>query len=140
MLSPAKRINLKISVLLCIFHTFCLYLKFHVQGCFHICSFPLIQSFDVTSVVRDVNSIELRFQSPVLYAAQQSKAHTRYEVPPDCPPVVQKGECHVNFIRKVKVSQMAGALALGMGCACPGNACLKAPMVFPKLGISVLPP
>uniref|UniRef100_A0A9L0KBQ8 beta-mannosidase n=1 Tax=Equus asinus TaxID=9793 RepID=A0A9L0KBQ8_EQUAS len=61
-------------------------------------------SFDVTSVVRDVNSIELRFQSPVLYAAQQSKAHTRYEVPPDCPPVVQKGECHVNFIRKEQCS------------------------------------
>uniref|UniRef100_A0A9L0SW91 Beta-mannosidase n=1 Tax=Equus caballus TaxID=9796 RepID=A0A9L0SW91_HORSE len=61
-------------------------------------------SFDVTNVVRDVNSIELRFQSPVLYAAQQSKAHTRYEVPPDCPPLVQKGECHVNFIRKEQCS------------------------------------
>ncbi|XP_044080327.1 beta-mannosidase isoform X4 [Neovison vison] len=58
-------------------------------------------SFDVTSVVRDVNSLELRFQSPVLYAAQQSKAHSNYSVPPDCPPPVQKGQCHVNFIRKV---------------------------------------
>ncbi|KAK2499166.1 hypothetical protein MC885_012098, partial [Smutsia gigantea] len=61
-------------------------------------------SFDITSVVRDVNSIELSFQSPVLYAAQQSKAHTEYEVPPNCPPRVQKGECHVNFIRKEQCS------------------------------------
>ncbi|XP_032716740.1 beta-mannosidase isoform X2 [Lontra canadensis] len=61
-------------------------------------------SFDVTSVVRDVNSLELRFQSPVLYAAQQSKAHANYSVPPDCPPPVQKGQCHVNFIRKEQSS------------------------------------
>ncbi|XP_032188919.1 beta-mannosidase isoform X2 [Mustela erminea] len=61
-------------------------------------------SFDVTSVVRDVNSLELRFQSPVLYAAQQSKAHSNYSVPPDCPPPVQKGQCHVNFIRKEQSS------------------------------------
>ncbi|XP_071071434.1 beta-mannosidase isoform X2 [Dasypus novemcinctus] len=61
-------------------------------------------SFDVTSLVRDLNSIELRFQSAVLYAAQQSEAHTRYPVPPACPPQVQKGECHVNFIRKEQCS------------------------------------
>ncbi|XP_054109092.1 beta-mannosidase isoform X2 [Callithrix jacchus] len=61
-------------------------------------------SFDITNVIRDVNSIELRFQSAVLYAAQQSKAHTRYWVPPDCPPLVQKGECHVNFVRKEQCS------------------------------------
>ena len=79
--------------------------------------FPLMQSFDITSVVSNVNSLELRFQSPVLYAAQQSKAHTSYSVPPDCPPLVQKGQCHVNFIRKVMVLQMEGALALIMGCA-----------------------
>ncbi|KAM6221639.1 beta-mannosidase [Rhynchocyon petersi] len=61
-------------------------------------------SFDITSVVRDVNVLELHFQSAVLYAAQQSKAHTAYPVPPDCPPYVQKGECHVNFIRKEQCS------------------------------------
>ncbi|XP_037686281.1 beta-mannosidase isoform X2 [Choloepus didactylus] len=61
-------------------------------------------SFDITSVVRNVNYIELRFQSAVLYAAQQSKAHTRYQVPPNCPPLEQKGECHVNFIRKEQCS------------------------------------
>ncbi|XP_006893154.1 PREDICTED: beta-mannosidase [Elephantulus edwardii] len=61
-------------------------------------------SFDITSVVRDVNVLELRFLSAVLYAARQSKAHTAYPVPPDCPPLVQKGECHVNFIRKKQCS------------------------------------
>ncbi|XP_004431061.1 PREDICTED: beta-mannosidase [Ceratotherium simum simum] len=61
-------------------------------------------SFDVTGLVGDVNSIELHFQSPVLYAAQRSKAHTCYQVPPSCPPLVQKGECHVNFIRKEQCS------------------------------------
>ncbi|XP_035951707.1 beta-mannosidase isoform X3 [Halichoerus grypus] len=60
-------------------------------------------SFDITSVVREVNSLELCFQSPVLYAAQRSKAHS-YSVPPDCPPPVQKGQCHVNFIRKEQSS------------------------------------
>ncbi|KAH0500793.1 Beta-mannosidase [Microtus ochrogaster] len=57
-------------------------------------------SFDITSVVRDVNSLQLHFQSAVQYAERQSKAHTNYSVPPNCPPKEQKGECHVNFIRK----------------------------------------
>lgn len=61
-------------------------------------------SFDITDVVRDMNSIELRFQSAVSYATQQSKAYTSRRVPPNCPPVVQKGECHVNFIRKEQCS------------------------------------
>nr|KAF6501267.1 mannosidase beta [Molossus molossus] len=57
-------------------------------------------TFDITHVVKALNSIEVRFQSPVSYAAQQSRAHTLYQVPPNCPPSVQEGECHVNFIRK----------------------------------------
>ncbi|XP_067276974.1 beta-mannosidase isoform X2 [Pseudorasbora parva] len=42
--------------------------------------------------------------SAVTYASQKSHAHTEYRVPPDCPPPVQKGECHVNFIRKAQSS------------------------------------
>ncbi|XP_059520315.1 beta-mannosidase isoform X1 [Myotis daubentonii] len=61
-------------------------------------------NFDVTHVVKALNSLELRFQSPVLFAAQQSRDHALYDVPPDCPPSVQKGECHVNFIRKEQCS------------------------------------
>lgn len=60
--------------------------------------------FDITRVVRDVNTLELRFQSAVLYAAQRSQAHPGYQVPPMCPPSVQNGECHVNFIRKEQCS------------------------------------
>ncbi|XP_038167882.1 beta-mannosidase isoform X1 [Arvicola amphibius] len=61
-------------------------------------------SFDITGVVRDVNSLQLRFQSAVQYAERQSKAHANYSVPPNCPPQEQKGECHVNFIRKEQCS------------------------------------
>ncbi|XP_036046975.1 beta-mannosidase isoform X2 [Onychomys torridus] len=61
-------------------------------------------SFDVTGMVRDMNSLKLKFQSAVHYAELQSKAHTRYSVPPECPPKEQNGECHVNFIRKEQCS------------------------------------
>ncbi|KAB0343320.1 hypothetical protein FD754_020246 [Muntiacus muntjak] len=61
-------------------------------------------SFDITHVVKAMNIIEVRFQSPVIYAAQRSKLHTAYRVPPSCPPPVQDGECHVNFIRKMQCS------------------------------------
>ncbi|XP_047010242.2 beta-mannosidase isoform X2 [Ictalurus punctatus] len=42
--------------------------------------------------------------SAVTYAAERSQAHASYKVPPECPPAVQKGECHVNFIRKAQSS------------------------------------
>ncbi|XP_007172997.2 beta-mannosidase isoform X1 [Balaenoptera acutorostrata] len=61
-------------------------------------------SFDITHVVQAVNVIEVHFQSPVIYADQRSKVHTHYSVPPNCPPRVQDGECHVNFIRKAQCS------------------------------------
>ncbi|XP_026972822.1 beta-mannosidase isoform X4 [Sagmatias obliquidens] len=57
-------------------------------------------SFDITHVVQAINILEVHFQSPVIYADQRSKVHTHYSVPPNCPPRVQDGECHVNFIRK----------------------------------------
>ncbi|XP_046906886.1 beta-mannosidase [Hypomesus transpacificus] len=49
------------------------------------------------------NVLEVRLLSPVLYAAGRSQA-SAYRVPPDCPPEVQQGECHVNFIRKAQSS------------------------------------
>uniref|UniRef100_A0A5F8G3D5 Beta-mannosidase n=1 Tax=Monodelphis domestica TaxID=13616 RepID=A0A5F8G3D5_MONDO len=61
-------------------------------------------TFDVTEEIRDMNTIVLHFQSAVSYAAQQSKAHTGYQIPPECPEPVQKGVCHVNFIRKEQCS------------------------------------
>lgn len=61
-------------------------------------------SFDITSVIQEVNFVEVRFLSAVSYAAEQSRCHKAHSIPPACPPPVQKGECHVNFIRKEQCS------------------------------------
>ncbi|XP_023230069.1 beta-mannosidase-like isoform X1 [Centruroides sculpturatus] len=53
------------------------------------------------------NSIRISFISPVEYSKTRSNEYMkkyRYVVPPICPPPVQNGECHVNFIRKVQSS------------------------------------
>ncbi|XP_028994914.1 beta-mannosidase isoform X2 [Betta splendens] len=50
------------------------------------------------------NVLKVSLMSPVVYAAEQRNAHSAYRVPPECPPDVQKGECHVNFIRKEQCS------------------------------------
>ncbi|XP_056124978.1 beta-mannosidase isoform X2 [Rhinichthys klamathensis goyatoka] len=61
--------------------------------------------FDVTGLLKDQeNILQVWIMSAVTYASQKSHAHTEYRVPPDCPPPVQKGECHVNFIRKAQSS------------------------------------
>nr|XP_030127530.3 beta-mannosidase isoform X2 [Taeniopygia guttata] len=57
-------------------------------------------SFDITSMIQEVNFVEVRFLSAVSYAAEQSRCYKAHSIPPACPPPVQKGECHVNFIRK----------------------------------------
>ncbi|XP_008311995.1 beta-mannosidase [Cynoglossus semilaevis] len=49
------------------------------------------------------NVLKVSFLSPVLYAAERRR-HSSYRVPPECPPDVQKGVCHVNFIRKAQCS------------------------------------
>ncbi|XP_048452347.1 beta-mannosidase isoform X2 [Rhincodon typus] len=61
-------------------------------------------TFDSTDVIRERNFIEVRFLSAISYAAQQSSQHNKYPVPPECPPLQQRGECHVNFIRKEQCS------------------------------------
>ena len=45
------------------------------------------------------NHIQIDFQSPVTYASQQASLYNE-SVYPECPPDVQNGLCHVNFIRK----------------------------------------
>lgn len=68
-------------------------------------SVVFVQDFSVGDSLKDgENQLEVRFMSPVLYASQRYRAHSAYRVPPECPPDVQKGECHVNFIRKVSMS------------------------------------
>ncbi|KAM9330489.1 beta-mannosidase [Gastrophryne carolinensis] len=60
-------------------------------------------AIDITKVVSEKNYIEIRFQSAVQWAKERSTNHS-YVVPPECPPDVQKGECHVNFVRKAQNS------------------------------------
>lgn len=65
--------------------------------------FFLEQDFSVRELLKEAdNLLQVQFLSPVVYASERSKAHQSYRVPPQCPPDVQKGECHVNFIRKVR--------------------------------------
>ncbi|CAJ0600375.1 unnamed protein product [Cylicocyclus nassatus] len=61
----------------------------------------------VTNILQENNLIEVRFTSPVTYAAEKAREYQKsygHEVPPVCPPVVYHGECHPNFIRKAQYS------------------------------------
>ncbi|KAM4807728.1 beta-mannosidase [Rhinophrynus dorsalis] len=60
-------------------------------------------TLDVTKMIAEDNYIEVRFQSAVNWAKEKSSNYS-YTIPPECPPKVQKGECHVNFIRKAQCS------------------------------------
>nr|XP_020515476.1 beta-mannosidase [Labrus bergylta] len=61
--------------------------------------------FSVGELLNDGdNVLKVDLLSPVVYASERRKAHSAYRVPPECPPDVQKGECHVNFIRKEQSS------------------------------------
>ncbi|XP_055018225.1 beta-mannosidase-like [Boleophthalmus pectinirostris] len=60
--------------------------------------------FSVRGMLKDKdNVLEVSLTSPVLYAKERRK-QSSYRVPPECPPNVQKGQCHVNFIRKEQCS------------------------------------
>ncbi|XP_056422453.1 beta-mannosidase isoform X2 [Hyla sarda] len=58
---------------------------------------------DISKVVKEKNYIEIKIESAVDWAKEKSTQHA-YPIPPDCPPKVQNGECHVNFIRKAQCS------------------------------------
>ncbi|XP_040274156.1 beta-mannosidase isoform X2 [Bufo bufo] len=58
---------------------------------------------DITQIIKQENSLEIKFQSAVNWAKERSTQHA-YDIPPDCPPKVQNGDCHVNFIRKAQCS------------------------------------
>ncbi|XP_061699521.1 beta-mannosidase isoform X2 [Syngnathoides biaculeatus] len=66
---------------------------------FHRYVFPVRQLLKAED-----NALTVRFVSAVAYAAQRRNAHAAYPVPPECPPDVQNGQCHVNFIRKAQSS------------------------------------
>ncbi|CAG9536745.1 unnamed protein product [Cercopithifilaria johnstoni] len=53
------------------------------------------------------NYLRIEFKSPVNYAKQKSEEYQEqfgHTVPPVCPVPEFKGECHVNFIRKIQAS------------------------------------
>ncbi|XP_013386685.1 beta-mannosidase isoform X2 [Lingula anatina] len=61
--------------------------------------------FDIKHTLKaGPNEVKLVYQSPVKYASDMASKHWEYKVPPECPPEVQHGECHVNFIRKEQCS------------------------------------
>ena len=73
-----------------------------LNGCFlgQTNNMFLAYIFVVTrSCLQSNNELRLDFESPVAYALNQYQAYQE-DVQPDCPPAVQNGECHVQFIRK----------------------------------------
>ena len=54
------------------------------------------------------NVLAIKFESPIKYAARRSNLSVRQNrgkiIPPYCPSPAQRGECHVNFIRKMQAS------------------------------------
>lgn len=60
-------------------------------------------TIDITKYILEKNYIEIKLESPVEWAKEKSTNHS-YIIPPNCPPDVQKGECHVNYIRKAQCS------------------------------------
>ena len=57
-------------------------------------TFPILSAY-----LKSNNYLQIHFESPVIYAANQSAAYND-TVPPLCPPDAQHGECHPQFIRK----------------------------------------
>lgn len=52
------------------------------------------------------NTLKVQFQSAPLYAKKRFEEvkQEKYLIPPTCVPDVQKGECHVNLLRKMQAS------------------------------------
>ena len=56
----------------------------------------LAYTFNVMkSCLQSQNELRIDFESPVIYALHQEQAYND-SVPPDCPPDIQYGECHVS--------------------------------------------
>ncbi|KFD62862.1 hypothetical protein M514_03652 [Trichuris suis] len=68
----------------------------------------LSSTVDLSNVLtRGINQLEIAFSSPVLEAKKLSDEYELaygYDIPPKCPPAIQNGDCHVNFIRKTASS------------------------------------
>jgi len=58
---------------------------------------------DIKPLLEEENTLEVKFLSPVVHAKKAHESYP-YRMPPECPPDVQKGECHVNMLRKKQCS------------------------------------
>lgn len=59
--------------------------------------------FDVKNILRKgFNHLEVEIASPM--EAAKHKASNYISTPPDCPPEKNRGECHINFLRKMQMS------------------------------------
>ncbi|KAG5679138.1 hypothetical protein PVAND_008730 [Polypedilum vanderplanki] len=60
--------------------------------------------FDVKNhLFEGENHLIINFQSPI-EAAKKIKQSLSYSIPPECPPEVYNGECHINLLRKMQAS------------------------------------
>lgn len=54
------------------------------------------------------NILAIKFESPIRYSARKSSSSLKQNkgkvIPPYCPSPAQRGECHINFIRKMQAS------------------------------------
>jgi beta-mannosidase len=72
-----------------------------LNGCFigQTNSMFIAYTFNVIrTCLQSNNELRIDFESSVMYALNQARAYND-SVPPDCPPDMQYGECHVQFIR-----------------------------------------
>lgn len=59
--------------------------------------------FNVKNILRQgLNHLEVEIMSPIKEAKLRANNYT--STPPNCPPEMNKGECHVNFLRKMQMS------------------------------------
>ncbi|GFN78881.1 beta-mannosidase [Plakobranchus ocellatus] len=60
--------------------------------------------YDISRMLqKNGNSLRVDFTSAVLVAKSKAESSS-YTIPPNCPPAVQRGECHVNQLRKEQCS------------------------------------
>uniref|UniRef100_W8BI92 beta-mannosidase n=1 Tax=Ceratitis capitata TaxID=7213 RepID=W8BI92_CERCA len=81
-----------------------IYLNGHLLG--HTDNMFVRYTYEVGHILQDVNRLVVRLISPVHAARMRADALTarNMSVPPACPPVSYRGECHVNMLRKMQAS------------------------------------
>ncbi|XP_067630235.1 beta-mannosidase isoform X2 [Eurosta solidaginis] len=81
-----------------------IYLNGHLLG--HTDNMFVRYTFEVGHILQDVNKLVVRLTSPVHAArARADELATRnITVPPACPPIIYRGECHMNMLRKMQAS------------------------------------